>query len=146
MSLQVQDGQSTRSKSTNLGIRPPESPWMYNFPPLIHFFWRGGWGLKSDSALIKGLTIDISHNEAKSVAGKIWLLPHVSTSCCCWHLVPKLLQTCPLRRATDGDNRNQWFTATDLASFTRKNYRMRNRLRSLFDSMTCLKRYFFLVN
>ena len=31
--------------------------------------------------------------------------------------MPKLLQTCPLRRATDGDNRNQWFPATDLASF-----------------------------
>ena len=30
--------------------------------------------------------------------------------------MPKLLQTCPLRRATDGDNRNQWFPATDLAS------------------------------
>ena len=29
--------------------------------------------------------------------------------------MPKLLQTCPLRRATDGDNR-QWFPATDLAS------------------------------
>ena len=56
-------------------------------------------------------------NEAKSVAGKIWLLLHVqSTSCCCWHLMPKLLQTCPLRRATDGDIRNQWFPATDLAS------------------------------
>ena len=30
--------------------------------------------------------------------------------------MPKLLQTCPLRRATDGDNRIQWFPATDLAS------------------------------
>ena len=30
--------------------------------------------------------------------------------------MPKLLQTCPLRRATDGDIRNQWFPATDLAS------------------------------
>ena len=55
-------------------------------------------------------------NEAKSVAGKIRLLLHVqSTSSCYWHLMPKLLQTCPLRRATDGDNRNQWFPSTDLA-------------------------------
>ena len=30
--------------------------------------------------------------------------------------MPKLLQTCPLRRATDGDIRNQCFPATDLAS------------------------------
>ena len=30
--------------------------------------------------------------------------------------MPKLLQTCPLIRATDGDNRNQWIPATDLAS------------------------------
>ena len=30
--------------------------------------------------------------------------------------MPKLLQTCPLRRATGDDNRNQWFPATDLAS------------------------------
>ena len=32
--------------------------------------------------------------------------------------MPKLLQTCPLRRATDGDNHNQWFPATDSASIT----------------------------
>ena len=31
--------------------------------------------------------------------------------------MPKLLQTYPLRRATDGNNRNQWFPVTDLASF-----------------------------
>ena len=31
--------------------------------------------------------------------------------------MPKLFQTCPLRRATDGDNCNQGFPATDLASF-----------------------------
>ena len=33
--------------------------------------------------------------------------------------MPKLLQTCPLRRATDGENHNQWFPATDLAQFER---------------------------
>ena len=32
--------------------------------------------------------------------------------------MPKLLQTCPLKRATDGDIRNQCFPATDLTSFT----------------------------
>ena len=32
--------------------------------------------------------------------------------------MPKLLQTCPLRRATDGDIHNQWFPATDLASLS----------------------------
>ena len=35
---------------------------------------------------------------------------------------PKLIQTCPLRRATDGDNGNQWFLATDLASFRAWHY------------------------
>ena len=30
--------------------------------------------------------------------------------------MPKLLQTCPFRRATDGNIRNQWFPATDLTS------------------------------
>ena len=37
--------------------------------------------------------------------------------------MPKLLQTWPLRRATDGDIRNQWFTATDLASLFGQIYR-----------------------
>ena len=43
-------------------------------------------------------------NEKYSVAGKIRLCVHVQSSpCCCRHLMLKLLQTCPLKRTTDGD-------------------------------------------
>ena len=74
---------------------------------------------EADLADVTDTASPSSTNEAKSVAGKIWLLLHVlSTSCCCWHLMPKLLQTYPLRRATDGDSHNQWFPATDLASLS----------------------------
>ena len=45
-----------------------------------------------------------------SIARKIRLYVHVQSSpCCCWHLMPKLLQTHPLWRALDGDTSGEWF-------------------------------------
>ena len=43
-------------------------------------------------------------------------------SCSCWHLMPKLLQTCPLYRATDGNNSEKWFQLFEFVPLSHHNH------------------------